>query len=112
MARAWKDKMNVLMPGILIDTIAYDFLGQYPYASNSFIYFDWMSRDFFEYIIKNEMKSSWIKFGSGDIVTKKYGVSVNSDSNKAYALALEAIEAGTKNLTTIYYSKWRDIYGY
>lgn len=111
MARAWKDKMNVLMPGILIDTIAYDFLGQYKYAANSFTYFDWMSRDFFEYIIKNEAKSSWIKFGSGDIVTKNYGASVNSDSEKAYALALEAIEAGSQSWIYTYHNKWREIYG-
>lgn len=111
MARAWKDRMNVQMPGMLIDTIAYDFLGQYQYASKSYTYFDWMSRDFFEYIIKNETKSSWIKFGSGDIITKKYGGSVNYDSKKAHALALEAIEAESKNWQYTYHQKWREIYG-
>lgn len=111
MARAWKDKMTVLMPGILIDTIAYDFLGQYKYASKSFTYFDWMSRDFFEYIINHETKSSWTKFGSGDIITKDYGVSVNSDSKKAYALTLEAIEAESKKWIYTYHDKWREIYG-
>jgi hypothetical protein len=111
MARAWKDKMTVLMPGMLIDTIVYDFLGQYKYASNSFTYFDWMSRDFFDYIIKNEAKSSWVKFGSGGIITKKYGASVNSDSQKAYALALEAIAAESKDWQYTYHSKWREIYG-
>ena len=99
------------MPGMLIDTIAYDFLGQYQYASNSFTYFDWMSRDFFEYIIKNETKSNWVKFGSGDIITKKYGASVNSDSKKAYALALEAIAAESQEWKYTYHNKWREIYG-
>ena len=94
-----------------IDTIAYDFLGQYKYASKSFTYFDWMSRDFFEYIINHETKSSWTKFGSGDIITKDYGVSVNSDSKKAYALTLEAIEAESKKWIYTYHDKWREIYG-
>ena len=111
MARAWKDQMNVLMPGMLIDTIAYDFLGKYQYASESYAYFDWMPRDFFEYIINNEARTSWIKFGSGDIITKKYGASVNCDSNKAHSLALEAIDADSRNLPYTYHQKWREVYG-
>ena len=51
------------------------------------------------------------KHSSGDIITKKYGISVNSDSKKAYALALEAIEAESKNWTYTYHNKWREIYG-
>ncbi len=111
MARAWKEKMNVLMPGILIDTIVYDFLGQYEYANKSYTYFDWMSRDFFDYIIKNESKNSWIKFGSGDYITKDYGNSVNCDSKKAYQLSLQAIDAGSNDWTYTWHDKWRDIYG-
>lgn len=111
MARAWKDKMTVLMPGMLIDTIAYHFLGQYKYATDSFTYFDWMSRDFFDYIVKNESKTNWVKFGSGDLITKDYGASVNTDSKKAYALALEAIDAASHDWIYTWHDKWRDIYG-
>lgn len=112
MARAWKDQMNVLMPGILIDTIACRFLGQYEYAKNSYTYYDWMSRDFFKYIIDNESKTDWPKFGSGDIVVKKYPISVNTDSQRAYNLAIDAITADSNHVDYIWHSRWRDIYGY
>ncbi len=112
MARAWKSEMTVLMPGILIDTIAYRFLEEYKYSKNSFTYYDWMSRDFFKYIIDNEATSAWVKFGSGDTVTKKYGISVNSDSEKAYQLAKDAITASSENDDHTWHTKWRQIYGY
>lgn len=111
MARAWKDKMTVLMPGVLIDTMAYDFLSQYKHASESFTYFDWISRDFFHYIIENESKTYWIKFGSGEFITKTNGFSINSDAEKAYVLANEAIDAQRDGLEFKFYDKWRDIYG-
>lgn len=111
MARAWKEKMNVLMPGILIDTIAYHFLGEYEHAKKSYTYFDWMSRDFFNYIIQHESTTTWYKFGSTGTVKKEYSVSVNTDSKKAHALALEAISAETSDMYYTWHNKWRDIYG-
>ncbi len=111
MARSWKDNMTVLLPGVLIDSMAYDFLSQYQYATNSFAFYDWMSRDFFNYIIKREKQTSWFKFGTTGSVTKEYGTSVHTDSLKAYNLALEALEAETKGWEYTYHNKWRDIYG-
>ncbi|MFY0584324.1 hypothetical protein ACN28S_67450 [Cystobacter fuscus] len=47
MARAWKDKHGIGMGGLLIDTLAHNFLeSTTEYDNRSFLYFDWMSRDF------------------------------------------------------------------
>lgn len=42
MARAWKDKWDVPMGGLLIDTLAYNFLKQWQYRDKSYIYYDWI----------------------------------------------------------------------
>ena len=48
MARAWKNKHGVAMGGLLIDTLAYNFLESTDeYDDRSYYYYDWMCRDFF-----------------------------------------------------------------
>src|SRR5581483_4558062 len=49
MARAWKDEWNVPMGGLLIDTLAYQFLKGWEYNDRSFLYYDWMTRDFLKF---------------------------------------------------------------
>ncbi len=111
MARAWKEKMNVLMPGILIDTIACYFLNQYKYAKESFSYYDWMSRDFFSFVVENDSKTCWSKYWSDDTVEAKYAASNGQDAKKAYLLSLEALDAGRHDYSYTWHSKWREIYG-
>jgi len=40
MARAWKNKCDVSMSGILIDTLAYKFIGDWQYKDKSYLYYD------------------------------------------------------------------------
>lgn len=47
MARAWKKKWDVPISGLLIDTLAYYFIRGYEYRDKSYLYYDFMSRDFF-----------------------------------------------------------------
>jgi len=51
MARAWKNKHGLEMSGLLIDTLAYNFLeSTEEYDTRSYLYYDWLSRDFFGFI--------------------------------------------------------------
>ncbi len=51
MARAWKNKHGVAMGGLLIDTLAYNFLESTDdYNTKSYHYYDWMCRDFFKFL--------------------------------------------------------------
>ena len=56
MIRMWKDKWDVPMGWLLIDTLAYNFLKNWEYKNNSYTYYDWMVRDFFEYLKKLSIK--------------------------------------------------------
>ena len=115
MSRAWKEKMTVLMPGILIDSIAYYFLQNYKYAGNSFIYYDWISRDFFKYILdrleKEPSANKWDRIMPSEKITMKHPGSVKTDSKKAYDLSCQAISACEEKWYYTWHEKWRSIYG-
>lgn len=108
MARAWKDRNNVLMSGILIDTSAYNFIKNWKYKGESYVYYDWMSRDFFKYLkdIDRE-KSSWLKPGSNARLEKNG--SFQNKASIAYEKSLEAISYESNEYTAK--QKWREIYG-
>lgn len=71
MARAWKEEHCVPMGGLLIDTLAYRFLESWEFRNNGYLYYDWMTRDFFKYLSEvNDNQSYWIAVVSLEI---KYG---------------------------------------
>ena len=109
MARAWNEEMAVYMDGILIDTLAYKFLANYEYRDESFVYYDWMSRDFFQFLLDESGKDYWYKFGSGRRVSKSYGFAW--EASKAHTLSVEALNAHGNGLSTLWHQKWREIYG-
>lgn len=110
MARAWKDKWNVPMGGLLIDTLAYNFLSQWEYRDKSYIYYDWMSRDFFEYL-KNQdpEKNYWLALGSNQYVYRKGAFEYKA--LRCYNISLEAIEHQSNDQNWSAKQKWREIYG-
>lgn len=111
MLRAWKNKMDVPIPGILIDTIAYSFLSQYQYAKQPYSFYDWMSRDFFEYMLSKRSVSSWKMLSSNYTLTLKNPNTVFSKVQKAHSLSLEAISAHSGGYKYLCNSKWRELYG-
>lgn len=107
MARAWKNKHGVGMGGLLIDTLAHNFLrSTSDYDAKSYLYYDWMSRDFFKYLSELPNQDYFAALGSGQRVRVKQKFQKNAKN--AYDLALKAIEA---NETDDANDKWRKIYG-
>lgn len=109
MIRAWKNKWNVPMGGLLIDTLAHRFLGNWANRDKSFIYYDWMSRDFFEFLSKeDDTKAYWYAVGSNQYIYGKGNFSFKA--KQCYNIALEAINK-EKDAPITAKSKWREIYG-
>lgn len=108
MARAWKNNQGVCMGGLLIDTLAYNFLNSTKdYDDTSFGYYDEMSRDFFKYLYdRPKNQEEYGALGSKQRVKVKK--SFKSKSKKAYDWAVEAIEAKSDKTK---HNKWRDIFG-
>ena len=110
MARAWKDNCNVPMGGLLIDTFAYRFLSSWEYKDKSYLYYDWMTRDFFKFLSEqDDNQSYWKAVGSGQLIYSK-GKFVTK-AKIAYNNALKAIEREEKGYEYSANSYWREIYG-
>ncbi len=108
MARAWKNKHGVYMGGLLIDTLAYNFLKSTEYYNEkSFSYFDEMCRDFFKFLY--DQPKDQTEYGAlGSRQRVKVKKSFKRKSKKAYDLAIEAIEATSDKIK---HTKWRDVFG-
>lgn len=109
MLRAWKEKHSVLMSGILLDTTAYRFIQEYEYADKPCSYLDWMSRDYFKYLLDHAEQVYWDKPGDTGSIKREY--SIKYDAENAYNKALEAIEDYSKGLFYCWHEDWREIYG-
>lgn len=110
MARAWKNNCNVPISGILIDTLAYKFINEWAFKDKSYLYYDYLSRDFFKYLKDlDKDKLYWLAPGSNRYVWK--GGNFQYKAATAYNLSLEAIENETNGYPYSSKTKWREIYG-
>lgn len=110
MARAWKDEWSVPMGGLLIDTLAYNFLKDWEYKDKSFLYYDWMTRDFFEFLKnQDEEKSYWLAPGSSQYIWRKGKFEYKA--LRCYNIALEAIDYEEREMPSSANGKWKEIYG-
>ena len=108
MIRAWKNHNGVVMKGLLIDTLAHNFLNSTKeYDSKSFNYYDEMSRDFFKFLYEQPKdQKEYAALGSKQRV--KVVKSFNRKAKKAYKYSCEAIAATSEKEK---HNKWRDVYG-
>jgi hypothetical protein len=107
MARAWKNKHGVGIGGLLIDTLAHNFLkSTNDYDDKSYLYYDYMSRDFFSYLKDLPKQDHFAALGSGQRVKVKKNF--QRKAQKAHELCLKAIEAEGKDNQN---DKWRAVYG-
>ena len=113
MMRAWKAKMTVSIGGLLIDTLAYQFIGSWEYSNKSFFYYDYMCRDFFEFMaIQDKTQEYWKAPGSGQWVYGPKG-QFQYKAKRGYNLACEAIkhEIASPKQEWSAKQKWREIFG-
>lgn len=112
MARAWKRKWDVPISGLLIDTLAYQFIENWAHRDKSYLYYDFMSRDFFKWMADQDTsKEYWKAPGSGQYV---YGKGLfQYKAKRCYNISLEAIEheMATPKREWSAKQKWREIYG-
>jgi len=110
MVRAWKDEWDVSMGGLLIDSLAYNFLRDWKYRDKSYLYYDWMVRDFFQFLAnQDENQDYWRAVGSGQYVWRKGKFEYKA--NQCYKLALQAIEYEQQEYEYSANQKWKEIFG-
>ena len=112
MMRAWKAKKSVPMGGLLIDTLAYQFIDDWEYKDKSYLYYDYMCRDFFLFMANQpEDKEYWRAPGSNQYVYSKGPF--RWKAKRCYNISLEAIkhEQADPKREWSAKQKWRDIFG-
>ncbi|WP_082545119.1 SMODS domain-containing nucleotidyltransferase [Sphingopyxis sp. Root1497] len=110
MARIWRDRHNVPMSGMLIDTLAFQFIAGWAYKDKSFLYHDFLVRDFLFYLSQiDTAQTYWRAPGSGSYVWKKGNFQARAAS--AYDTAVSAIKHETDGYPMTARNKWREIFG-
>ncbi len=112
MMRSWKGKWEVPIGGLLVDTLAYQFIENYQYRDKSYLYYDFMCRDFFKWMAdQDEKQEYWKAPGSGQYV---YGKGLfQYKAKRCYNISQEAIthETATPKQEWSAKQKWREIFG-
>jgi len=109
MARAWRDCNSVSISGMLIDTLAYQFIGGWAHRAESYLYYDYLTRDFFNFLAnQSAAQNYWMAPGSGSYV---YGGSFQYKARQAELRALEALSHQLLGQDWSAKMKYREIYG-
>lgn len=113
MMRSWKSKWDVPMGGLLLDTLAYQFITTWAHRDKSYLYYDFMCRDFFQYMAgQDTAQEYWKAPGSSQWV---YGGKdqFQYKAKRCYNIAVEAIEHETTDPKREWSAKqkWREIFG-
>lgn len=110
MMRVWCGYCSVPMSGALVDTLAYQFIENYQYRDKSFLYHDFMARDYFDLLSKQDEKQTvWRAPGSGSHVVRT-GV-FEHKARSAHLRAVEAIKYNDDNHEWSRRQKWREVFG-
>lgn len=110
MMRAWKNEWSVPMGGLLIDTLAHNFIKDWQFKDKSFLYYDWMSRDFTLSLSEEDPNQAyWHAVGSNQLIYRKG--SFEYKARQCYNNAVEAINHDAAKDTRSARSKWREIHG-
>ena len=110
MVRAWRDNNNVSMSGMLIDTLAFQFIANWEYKDKSYRYYDYLTRDFFAFLGQQDRnKDYWLAPGSGSWVYRSGAFEL-----KARPTAAVAVEAISNLIVQQFWAakqKYRQVYG-
>jgi hypothetical protein len=110
MARIWRDRHSVPMSGMLIDTLAYQWISDWAHRDKSYLYHDYLVRDFMLYLSQiPTTQTYWRAPGSGSYVYKKGNFQTAAAT--AYQTALSAIDHEANERPATARNKWREIFG-
>ncbi len=110
MARAWKSEWDVPIGGLLIDTLAYYFIRDYQHRLKSFLYYDYMSRDFLRYLAdQDENQQYWRSPGANQYVWRKGNFEYKA--LRAWKIADAACGYQSASYGATARKKWREVYG-
>jgi hypothetical protein len=110
MVRAWRDTNSVAISGMLIDTLSYQFIETWAHRTQSYLYYDFLTRDFFGFLAgQDPTQKYWLAPGSGSYVYR--GGPFEYKARQAELRTHEALKYQRENMEYSAKSKYREIYG-
>ncbi|MBL8208342.1 MAG: nucleotidyltransferase, partial [Blastocatellia bacterium] len=108
MLKRWQEVCNVPLKSFWLELLAIEFLESWEYKRESTIYYDWMTRDFFQFLIG--------KAGSFVIVPGTYeviwlGRNWKSKAESAYRNAKEAAYDDSQGWHYVADGEWEKVFG-
>ena len=112
MSRAWKDHHNVPIKGLLIDTLAYNFMEECEYRNQSFDYYGLIALQFFHFLsTQSPDQKYWLSPGANQVVNRIDPGLFEHKAKKAKSLVLEAYKLQQKGYETSANKIWSALYG-
>lgn len=108
MLKAWQAWCNVPIKSFHLESLAIDFMDQSPWRHKDFFYYDWISRDFFAWMIS---KADTHVFAPGTYELLWVGSAWKSRAETAYLRASKACEFEKVNDMASAGDEWQKIYG-
>lgn len=108
MMKCWQSECSVPIKSFFIELLAVEFIKQWRYAAESMFFYDWMVRDFLEYMIK--------KAGTSVIVPGTYEILLVGDSwlsraKSAHGRAVLACDYESQKYVYSAGDTWQKIFG-
>lgn len=108
MMKRWQDYCNVPLSSFCIELVVIEFLASYEYKDKPTVYYDWMTRDFFKFLIG---KSGSYVFATGTIKIIWLGNAWKSKATSALIRARKAIKYESDSMPYHAGSEWQKIFG-
>jgi hypothetical protein len=108
MAKAWKRIRNVSVKSLVLELTAPTFLSTWQHKDKTFLYYDFMVRDFFDYLMKQQNRHLTLP-GTGDFVYT--GDAWAAQARFASSAAQRATDLGQEDKIQAAKEEWRNIFG-
>ncbi len=108
MMKCWQSYCSVPLKSFYIEIVAVEFLKQWSYAGKSKTYYDWMVRDFLEYLIKQANTHIYVP---GTYEPIYLGEAWKSRAETALGRAKSACENESDGYPALAGTEWQKIFG-
>ncbi len=108
MIKSWQREKNVPIKSFHLERLAIEYLDRWTYSHYDVFYYDWMVRDFLEYLI-SRANGYLVMPGTSEIV--ELGSGWLSRAQTAYRHAVDACNNERDNYEALAGGGWREIFG-
>lgn len=108
MLKAWQSWCSVPIKSFYLELLAIEFLDQCAWRMNGYFYYDWISRDFFQWMITKANTHLW---APGTYEMLWLGDAWKSRAESAHARAVKACDYERANDMTSAGDEWQKIFG-